>query len=402
LQLPAVGKELRKRATTANLTPRTTNQMGKCRSKCPFGIAKPYKPLLGIQSKSRISELDGVRGLAILTVVLFHFLHPFVLGTSAFVVLIREVISLGWTGVDLFFVLSGFLIGGILIDHRRSEHYFKTFYVRRVCRIVPIYFFGVGLFFVLGWLLSSKASTQWYSKTFVPLPHCPGWSYFVFLQNFWIARMGTTAPHWTGITWSLCVEEQFYLLMPLTIWLVSPRKLPTVLAVLIFLTFLCRSFFCIYFPSYFPYVSTPCRLDTLLIGVLCACLIRDPRFESLIRRRYDWLYLIFALLFCGMAYFVFSPARGDYNSFDLCTWGYTWIALFYASFLLIVITDKTGPFARIMRNSLLRHFAVISYCVYLINLQINDSVHDLLFQSGFMVENIFSNALAILLELFIT
>jgi peptidoglycan/LPS O-acetylase OafA/YrhL len=156
-----------------------------------------------------------------------------------------------------------------------------------------------------------------------------------------------------------------------------------------------------YYPRLFLYVLTPCRLDTLLIGVLCAWLVRNPQFENFTRRRHDWLYLIFAVLFCVMVYFVFSRA-GDYISFDMYTWGYTWIALFYASFLLIVVTDKTGPFARAMRNPLLRHFAVISYGVYLIHGQISISIHDLLFQSGFIPENIFSQTLALLLKLLIT
>lgn len=353
------------------------------------------KPLPGIQSRSRISELDGIRGLAILIVVVSHVFAFTVVATNGFPVLIKEVIDMGWTGVVLFFVLSGFLIGGILIDHRDSAHYFKTFYVRRVCRIMPVYYLWLGL----GWLLFSKG----HLNNFVTLAHCPGWGYLVFLQNFWIAKMDVNVPIWVRASWSLCIEEHFYLLMPLIIWLVSPRKLPVVLTVLIFLTFLSRSYICIYHYRYFLYYLTPCRLDALLTGVLCARLVRNPRFESLIKRRTDWLYLVFALLFCGMVYFTFSPAtHGEPDSFDISTWGYTWVAFFYASFLLIVVTDKTGPFARIMRNSLLRHFAVISYCVYLIFLPINGLAHQLLFQSGFMAENIFSNVVAALLGLFIT
>ena len=354
--------------------------------------------LPGIQSHSRISGLDGIRGLSILIVVFSHVFYSMVVGTSASPVLFKEIMNMGLTGVDLFFVLSGFLIGGILMDHRDSEHYFKTFYVRRVCRIVPVYYVWLGL----GWLLTSKVSSLWNLNNFFTLTHCPGWSYLVFIQNFWIAKIDQTVPIWVRLSWSLCIEEQFYLLMPLIIWLVSPRKLPVVLTALIFLTFLFRSFLCIY-TGYFVYYLAPCRVDALLAGVLCACLLRNPRYESLIKRRLDWLYLIFTLLFCGMVYFTISPqTRGEHNSFDISTWGNTWIALFYASFLLIVVTDKTGPFARVMRNALLRHLAVISYCVYLIFLPINGFAHDLLFKSGFMAENIFSNLLAVLLGLFIT
>ena len=166
-------------------------------------------PPLEIRSNSRIPELDGVRGVAILLVVLYHYLYMGNFGTGPFAVFIAKITSLGWTGVDLFFVLSGFLIGGILLDHRASGNYFKTFYVRRVCRILPVYFLWVGLFFVLGWLLSSKASTWWYLHNFVPLPHCPVWSYLVFLQNFWMAKMATTAPAWSVTT---------PVMIPLPVW----------------------------------------------------------------------------------------------------------------------------------------------------------------------------------------
>src|SRR5216117_2710692 len=90
---------------------------------------------------ARIPELDGIRGLAILLVLVWHYwasrVHP-PLG-SAFAG-IWMLCGLTWSGVDLFFVLSGFLIGGVLLEQRDSANYFKTFYVRRVCRIFPIYF----------------------------------------------------------------------------------------------------------------------------------------------------------------------------------------------------------------------------------------------------------------------
>jgi peptidoglycan/LPS O-acetylase OafA/YrhL len=355
------------------------------------------KPRLPTQSNSRIPELDGLRGVAILMVVFYHFFSiPF--GSGAFAIFGKKVVSLGWTGVDLFFVLSGFLIGGMLIDNRNSDGYFKTFYIRRACRILPVYFLWIGFFLVLRLLLSSQASTSWYSETFVPLP--PAWNYFVFLQNFWI-KLGTPVPPWTSITWSLCIEEHFYLLMPLIIWLISPRKLPMLLAILIVLTFLCRCFLAMY-SGVFVYMSSPCRVDSLLIGVLCACLVRSPRFENWIKRRCDWLYLIFAVLFCGMIYFVLSPLGVDFTSYDICTWGFTWIALFYASLLLLAITDKAGVLARFMRNPLLRHFAMISYCVYLIHTQVRTSINYLLFNKGHLPENISTACLAIVLGLSVT
>jgi peptidoglycan/LPS O-acetylase OafA/YrhL len=131
---------------------------------------------------------------------------------------------MGWTGVDLFFVLSGFLIGGILTDVRGSQTYFKTFYIRRVLRIVPIYY---------GWIVLYVALMQ-FAGPFVrarsnsgimPTTGFPIYLHFPFLQNLGLIALGGLAGAWFGHTWSLAVEEQFYLLSPLLVRLLPVRKL---------------------------------------------------------------------------------------------------------------------------------------------------------------------------------
>src|SRR5580704_6073285 len=139
------------------------------------------------QVTTRIPALDGLRGLAISLVVFFHYgwfksEHGWA-ATAANV--IGTVFRLGWTGVDLFFVLSGFLIGGILMDHRDAENYFRTFYIRRICRIFPLYFLWVALFFILTWLLFPFCNQVWYGWLFArDFSKVPWWSYLFFLQNF--------------------------------------------------------------------------------------------------------------------------------------------------------------------------------------------------------------------------
>src|SRR5579859_7052632 len=156
------------------------------------------------QSASRIPELDGMRGVAILLVVLFHYVWGLT-GHSGnhLAVIIRDCVSMSWSGVDLFFVLSGFLIGGILMDHRRDKDYFKTFYIRRICRILPLYFLWVALFFIIPALFSASASSDWYSVEFGRIPHFPQWGYFFFLQNFGMAALNGFGPNWMSVTWSL-------------------------------------------------------------------------------------------------------------------------------------------------------------------------------------------------------
>src|SRR5580700_8324906 len=95
----------------------------------------------------RILELDGLRGIAILIVMVGHYFAVPGAGITSF--LDGYWFRLGWTGVDLFFVISGFLIGGILLDVRDSPRYFKTFYIRRFFRIIPLYYAWIGIYVLL-------------------------------------------------------------------------------------------------------------------------------------------------------------------------------------------------------------------------------------------------------------
>ena len=146
-----------------------------------------------------IPELDGLRALAIVGVLLFHLHVP---GAE-----------FGWAGVQLFFVLSGFLITGILLNSKARSDYFSRFYVRRTLRIFPIYFLLLGL--VLVYALLRR------------LPYSGFPWYAFYFQNYYIGWTSnhTQFPGLFAHTWSLAVEEQFYLLWPLIVWVLSPRSL---------------------------------------------------------------------------------------------------------------------------------------------------------------------------------
>src|SRR6266403_5622540 len=157
----------------------------------------------------RIPELDGLRGVAIALVLLWHFVFiPIEAAPGTFWSYFQATGRLTWSGVDLFFVLSGFLIGGILLDSRDSPNYFRTFYKRRFFRIVPLY--GVMLFTAL--MVGRGEIDAW----------IPTLSYFAFLQNLWMARFATFGVL-LAATWSLAIEEQFYLTLPAVIHFVDPR-----------------------------------------------------------------------------------------------------------------------------------------------------------------------------------
>jgi peptidoglycan/LPS O-acetylase OafA/YrhL len=161
-----------------------------------------------------LPELDGLRGLAILLVLFFHFAAD----------LPRNVIFLGpvyfgWSGVGLFFVLSGFLITRILLRTRRAEGYFRSFYVRRALRIFPLYS-GVLAFCTLLFVLFP-----------VLRPMFPGDRdrifHWLYLGN-WTPLLAGEDQRRMGTFWSLAIEEQFYWIWPFIVWKVRPSRLPFV------------------------------------------------------------------------------------------------------------------------------------------------------------------------------
>jgi len=192
----------------------------------------------------RIAQLDGVRGIAILTVFAHHALH----------------IRLLWAGVDLFFILSGFLITGILLDrkHRPLREYFSGFYARRARRILVPYLIALAvlsLFVGIGWL------RHWYL--------------YLGLMNF-LAPLGVPAPEAFAPFWSLAVEEQFYLVWPFAIYLLRERGVLRFAAFLVLLAPLLRGL-CLFQTEWAVYMLTPFRMDLLATGALLCLAYRHQR-----------------------------------------------------------------------------------------------------------------------------
>jgi peptidoglycan/LPS O-acetylase OafA/YrhL len=204
-------------------------------------------------------ELDGVRGLAILGVLLAHgadFLGvvPHTLGGNV----LATFFVPGWGGVDLFFTLSGFLITGILMRGRNRPRYFRSFYMRRVLRIFPIYY----LFLVVTVLLAH------FSPAIIPAGFTRRLSYFVYLQNwpvFWSSWAGLTTL-W-GAYWSLAVEEQFYMVWPAVIRFFNLQTVALLCIAGFLLGWPERAYMMHQHPNLFGVMQWPfSRLDGLMLG----------------------------------------------------------------------------------------------------------------------------------------
>src|SRR5438046_2132847 len=215
-----------------------------------FGITSISRPTTKIRQK--IPQLDGIRGVAIL-VVIIHNSGKF-----------PRLFANGWMGVDLFFVLSGFLITGILLDTKHSDGYFKNFYIRRCLRIWPLYYSVIFFVFVIVPFLRPSQGHIVFEKS------SPWWSFPFFVQNFFVPHL-TDAAASLAVTWSLAIEEQFYLVWPWVVRYCSASQLRRIAVSVICLSPVLRLFWS--FRNVDIYTKSFCSLDGLLAQALLALLV---------------------------------------------------------------------------------------------------------------------------------
>lgn len=308
----------------------------------------PSKP-----QTSRVPQLDGIRGLAIALVLVWHCLAiPLLLSSSPVLRTFGKIGSQFWSGVDLFFVLSGFLIGGILIDAKTSDRYFSTFYIRRAFRILPIY-------------VICCAAYPFFRSYWQPMPW---YVYASFTENLWLRDHLSRV--WLMHGWSLAIEEQFYLTLPALIW-VLPRKYIWkfaafgVLASLMFRCFMYLRFSAEWAPA--AYMLLPARADSLLLGVLAAALVRIP--GALLYLQTHSGRLVQMAVLSGLPVVLFSFEGVGPMSPVMCTIGYTVIAVCYGCLLLLSLTSE-GFVKHLFLQPWLRWLGSISYGLYLLHLSL--------------------------------
>tara|TARA_R110002095_G_scaffold94422_2_gene82189 strand:- start:2856 stop:4076 length:1221 start_codon:yes stop_codon:yes gene_type:complete len=304
-----------------------------------------------VTSAKHVPALDGVRGVAILLVLCFHS-GLIIVGSGTAGHMYDIVARSCWCGVDLFFVLSGFLITGILLDARESPHFFRNFYARRVLRIFPLYY-GVIL-----WL-------------FIQNPDFPDqiW-YWLYLQNWGPVFGGSTPPMVVQPFWSLAIEEQFYLFWPFVIFFLSRRSIGLFCGALFLLSLVAR---CIAKTQGVDpltiYTLTVFRLDTLCAGALIAVWIRNSEQRACLSRA---AFPCFAV--CALALIAVILWDGGFyiDGQASQTIGYALFAV--ASALLIVLvmlhSSRMRPVNWVLERRLLRHFGNRSYAIYIFQMMV--------------------------------
>jgi peptidoglycan/LPS O-acetylase OafA/YrhL len=216
------------------------------------------------KTRAKIPQLDALRGIAILLVIAHNATLHY--GTTSY---LHPLFDRGWMGVDLFFVLSGFLISGILLDTKESPNYFKNFYARRILRIWPLYYCLLAFMFLVLPRVSAAEGVTIFAKS------SPWWAYPLFLQNF-LLPLSTDAAGPLGVTWSLAIEEQFYLVWPIIVRFLSRRQVAIVALVGIAASPVLRYFLAAHHVHI--YANFFCRLDGLMLGAFLAALVRSKDF----------------------------------------------------------------------------------------------------------------------------
>lgn len=338
----------------------------------------------------RLPQLDGIRGLAISLVVFEHYVaNAIVPGASGWSDWIKQNCTLGGMGVDLFFVLSGFLIGGILMDHRASGNYFKTFYLRRVCRIVPLYFLFLLAYVVFAAALKSRSGQPWFDSLFVSGVSL--WTYATFTQTlFQTLKYGTAmvTAGWLTHTWSLAVEEQFYVILPPVVRCLRP----------VHLVFLCLAvmaghwvlflYLWLFHPAtyYVAILLLPLKVDALPLGTLCAWLVRKQAAALWLAGHRHVLYGVLGVLAAGACWFApkFNASLWELER-DLlfCPW----MNFLFASILLLAVTEPDGLVARVARFPVLCRLGFLAYGTFLFHQPVNGLMHGLILGRGTAVEH---------------
>jgi len=322
----------------------------------------------------RIPELDGIRGLAILTVLAYHYVfgafHPPVNSWQASLLV---PLRLGWSGVDLFFVLSGFLIGGILYDARNSDRYYQTFYLRRIHRIFPLYFAWLALF-ALGLYFVGSDSPDAIRVLFNH--ELPFWSYLLFFQNFFMYLHRDYGSQWLAVTWSLAIEEQFYMLLPLVVRSLSYRGIIWLGVASIVFAPLFRVAVWLQSPNtpgLGGYTLLPGRADALGLGVLIALACRDEKVWEWLASHRKQFVVAFLLLGCGVAFLTLQQPKG------LFTLGASWLAFFYAAMLVLAVVNPGQIVRAVFRSQILVRLGSVAYAVYIFHQGINGLYHFVFF-----------------------
>jgi peptidoglycan/LPS O-acetylase OafA/YrhL len=301
----------------------------------------------------RRSDLDGLRGIAILLTVFLHYVArsgyfgPFSPPPLA------SLLDSFWSGVDIFFVLSGFLIGGIVLDHGTAPNFLRAFYVRRALRILPVAYLTIAVAY---WLLPLAA------PSLARHGDVPPYAFVLFISNLWTSNTATPYPPLAPM-WSLAIEEQFYIVAPaLLLYARASARIPALVAI-IGLSPIVRSFDLGLSIWDYPLF----RLDGLCAGVLVAILVRNETFSGFVRRHAREFVLVTAGLVSIMLFFAMFPPTSTQTQI---AWGIWLNTLAAAAVILYLHFHRASMLSRALSARPLVIAGRLSYFTYLVHMPV--------------------------------
>jgi peptidoglycan/LPS O-acetylase OafA/YrhL len=318
-----------------------------------FDLADRPQPAPAELPRGHVPALDAIRGLAIVLVTLYRFGGGSGEGPAQ-AIEPHGLMELGSRGVDLFFVLSGFLITGILFDAKGREHYFRDFYVRRALRIFPLYYAALALLLIVLPRTSLPLATS-----FQPAIDGQIWLW-LYGANVLQAQQGQWCLGPLNHFWSLAIEEHFYLLWPAVIYCTSRRTALWLCGGLALASAAARAAWLAYGGNdVAAEVLTPLRMDGLALGGWLALVARAPGGLDWLRRQ-SWPVLI-AAGGGGLA-----AAMIGRRLFGLPST--LWAITFAALLVLVIAAPRSSPLARLGGSRWLQFFGKYSYAMYVFQL----------------------------------
>jgi peptidoglycan/LPS O-acetylase OafA/YrhL len=300
----------------------------------------------------RIPAVDGLRGIAVLAVVQYH-IQMFLGANSPH--------HIGWAGVDLFFVISGFLITGILLDSRQDPHYYRAFYARRTVRIFPIYYVSLLCAFLIA---PSVLAALGRGESIEPVLRlsAQGWAWSYMLNWLMGLQSFNAACLYIQHFWSLSVEEQFYLCWPTVVRRITRRRLFVTCGCLMAVALAARVALHILHLPGAAFAWTVCRVDSLAVGAAIAGAARNTGDWAVFSR---FAPRLAALSLTAIAAIVALRRTAYQEDPWIGTAGISLLAVFFGAALILGVNARaSGRYSTLLRSRLLAFFGKYSYGIY--------------------------------------
>jgi peptidoglycan/LPS O-acetylase OafA/YrhL len=315
------------------------------------------RPAVGASAGAgeRLAALDGLRGVLAMMVLVAHYFGEVAHGIAG--------LTLAWIAIRMFFVLSGFLMANIILRHISSPNFFPAFYIRRACRTLPVYL-------VLLMIVFTAAHVFRDAPWMEPDRVMPLWSFLTFTQGFVMIARGDFGIDWLTPTWTLTVEEQFYLVAPLLCLLTARRYLLAVLGAMVMVSigFRVVAIETDLMPAMAGLVILPAAMHSMFLGMIAALLLRSGRIDW---TRWDVVLRVAPIACLGLVFAVKLADGTSYRWFELA--GVPLVSVACALYLMAIV--RNAPEAESLKGPRLGLLGRLSYSIYLLHMPVLGLMH---------------------------